>query len=433
MPAIAWVYANRQWHQTRFIHYKEPGGGVREVESGSRYTNGHWRKFHVHEVPTTMSWDTQPTNVTHGQYHMISGWLIERDTGKGISNAPIELWLLNPNTNTWERSSYSAVTDANGNWQQQVGGYGILGTRQWEARFVPSDKQPELASTIRSNTFDVGLDTVGLLSTGISEHARCSFSWAAVPGATQYQVYNGGTLVTTVSGTSATISIAQNTQYNWRVRAINGAIQGDFSPYLYYNGGRPEIRDQGSAWVRKECVNSGCHRNDSTGWGSDFVRQGYYSAPYGGAGYVGIYDYGDWGVGNKIVNDLGRARYDNGWASAGYTKVYKRGDVGNTSCCNCYFYSGTSYVGGPRPGLVRHGATAHLCYNSWTQVNFSADMAMDIAKQRSGARNIAIYAGSSAEYMALNKHTAGPEDGDIWVLWNWNYVSQGAIAPRWWR
>jgi chitinase len=51
-----------------------------------------------------------------------------------------------------------------------------------------------------------------------------SLAWNTVPGATGYHVYRGGTKVTAVSGTSATVTgLAASTSYSFQVTAVNSA------------------------------------------------------------------------------------------------------------------------------------------------------------------------------------------------------------------
>jgi chitinase len=51
-----------------------------------------------------------------------------------------------------------------------------------------------------------------------------SLAWNTVPGATGYHVYRGGTKVTAVSGTSATVTgLAASTSYTFQVTAVNSA------------------------------------------------------------------------------------------------------------------------------------------------------------------------------------------------------------------
>lgn len=70
--------------------------------------------------------------------------------------------------------------------------------------------------------------TVPAIPTGLSVSATTSSSvslaWSAVSGATGYNVYRGGTKITAVTGTSATITgLAASTAYSFQVTATNSA------------------------------------------------------------------------------------------------------------------------------------------------------------------------------------------------------------------
>ena len=70
-------------------------------------------------------------------------------------------------------------------------------------------------------------------------------------------------------------------------------------------------------------------------------------------------------------------------------------------------------------------------YNQWKQVNLAQNILWQLAKN--GKRSLRVARNNEADYTALNRHTAGDQDGDLWVNWSWDYVSQSRIAPRWWR
>ena len=160
-------------------------------------------------------------------------------------------------TGAWVRTGSTPATITNGaySFRETVGHVGASGYRVVYVGSGPflSSQSGEVARTI-------GLGAVGTLSPGSSSHTSCSISWSKVAGATRYEVANntsvisGGTLGNVAS---KSISVSQNRQYNWRVRAgrqdhSGNWIYGGWSPILYFNGGRPEVRDSGSKTVRVE-------------------------------------------------------------------------------------------------------------------------------------------------------------------------------------
>ncbi|MER7773950.1 glycosyl hydrolase family 18 protein [Streptomyces sp. NPDC096191] len=62
------------------------------------------------------------------------------------------------------------------------------------------------------------------LSVSGTTSSTASLAWNAVPGATGYNIYRGGTKVTAVTGTSATVTgLAAATSYSFQVTAVNAA------------------------------------------------------------------------------------------------------------------------------------------------------------------------------------------------------------------
>lgn len=416
-------------HWVRSIHTKVGGQAV-EVVKVWRAEGGTARLVYerVTDVVVTPVW---PSSVTLGSAFTVTGTATDVK-GLPVNQGSAFAEVLKQGASAWERLG-SGSPISNGQFSIPVAAPTYGGAVRY--RVWVDVNPPLLDSASAEQAYTVALPTMARPTASALTHTSLTLAWTAVPGADGYQIGNNGSVIGTTAATSLPVTTAQATQYNFQVRVYedtpSGRVYGPWSPILYFNGGRPEVRDSGAATVHVNCVGSGCHRND-TGWNNPYVRQGFFSSPYGGDGYVGIFDYGDWGVANAIINALGRSRYDNGSCTRAITRVYKRGDVGNTSCVPVNFYTGTSWVGGSRPGLYRYLTSPTLCYNTWTQIELGAAAGNDLARQVAGCRNIAIYANSSAQYAALNNHTAGSEDGDLWVDWSWNYVSQSYIAPRTW-
>lgn len=432
-----------QPHWIRAI-YRKVGGNAVEVVKVWRREGGQARLVYerVTDVVVTPQWPGTPVQ---GQQFAVDGTATDVK-GLAVQQGKAHLEYLPHGGTSWAKIGNEASI-VNGQYTIVVpswSGLGDVKLRVW----VDVDP-PLLDSASAEKSYTVGLSTPSRPSGSSLTHTSIRLSWPALPGASGYEVYNGSSLATTVTGTASTRSgLSSSQQYNWRIRAYVTLPDGTkrysaYSAYLYHNTGRAEVRDKSSKVVRVACANSGTHRNDHVGWGQTHVRQGYYSSSYGGDGYIGVFDYGSTSaVRNAIINSVGQTRYDKGYAHSGYTKVFRRGDVGvcndPTLGCNkpagcpvnVRFLVSKQGVGGARPALNGTAVVKSMNYNSWHQVTLNSSLLSGLTK--GGYRSLCIHQNNRCDYAALNRHTAGPEDGDLWVTWAWDYVSQSYIAPRTW-
>lgn len=409
-------------------------GTHREVATGHTKVAGVWRQFYERTFETR-STINNVANSNYGNAVTLSGQVTDLD-GDTVSDGHIRLSISYDNGATWDYLQFVFITD--GEWSV-ARTYAHVGKARWLAEYVPNPGSRSLPSDARTNEVTIGLKTVGTLSTGSSSHTSCSISWAAISGATRYQVGNGTSVIsggTLGAVTSKSISVSQNTTYSWRVRAgrqdEKGTwVYGGWSPILYFNGGRPEIRTTGDKTIRVGCSNSGSWRN-GVGWttGSG-VRQGRYSSSNPNYWY-GIFDYGS--VKNAVRNSIGAANYDSGNPTvvSGYTKVYRRGDVGNRVTATVAFIASSSAAGmSSKPNMQGSWTTTAMNYNQWKQVGLNTNLLTRLMTGQ--ARSIVVARDNQTDYTALNRHTAGSEDGDLWIRVKWNRVTASYIAPRWWR
>jgi hypothetical protein len=75
--------------------------------------------------------------------------------------------------------------------------------------------------------------------------------------------------------------------------------------------------------------------------------------------------------------------------------------------------------------------TTAMNYNQWKQVGLNTNLLTRLMKGQ--ARSIVVARDNQTDYTALNRHTAGSQDGDLWIRVKWNRLVQSRIAPRWWR
>jgi hypothetical protein len=269
--------------------------------------------------------------------------------------------------------------------------------------------------------------------------ASITIAWASVPTALSYNVYQNGVKVASVTSPSVTRSgLVRNTAYTYYVRAVNAAgAEGPSSPSYRYFTGRDEARDTGTVAFYVNCVVSGSWRAD-TGWfyTGDDVRQGYYSSPYGGTGYYGVFDYGNLSgviAANCGGGTIGNNRLANGSARAASVYMTKKGGVGTSGAVVVSFFASNAVVGSSgRPGFVtsRHDVTSTSSgAGKWYPLR--SDM---VGAMTGAARSLCIYNDWNPRgyYAAFNGagNGSGP-DGDLYIEWTWNYVTQGALPPTW--
>ena len=264
-------------------------------------------------------------------------------------------------------------------------------------------------------------------------------SWGAVATAVSYNVYvNGDKKAVTVPSATYT-GLIRNTNYNITVRAVNTAgAEGPASPTYRYFTGRDAVSDSGSVSVSVPCGASSSWRAD-VGWGftGDDVRQGFFSSPYGGLGYRGTYDYGPGAVANAITaacggGSIGAARRANGSAASASVYMVKKSGVGSSGAVVVSMYSSSATAGaGGQPALLtaRHDVTSTASGGGkWYPIR--ADMVA--AHLTGGARSLVLAADTQGQYAAfLGRGSGAGADGDMSIVWAWNYVTQSALPATW--
>ena len=151
---------------------------------------------------------TQDVAVVSGAQYTLTAWVQGNYVYLGVTGGA-STWT--PGTGGWVQLSVS-FTATSSSAQIYLHGWYAQGTY-----FADDVSLAGPGGTVTPPPAPTGLAVTGTTSSSVS------LSWTASPGATGYKVYRGST-VTTVSGTSATVTgLAANTTYTFAVSATNSA------------------------------------------------------------------------------------------------------------------------------------------------------------------------------------------------------------------
>jgi hypothetical protein len=387
---------------------------------------------------TTTSTPIIPATLWNGTGFAATG-TVKTLAGDPVTDGTVDLWWRNtigPDT-SWKKSvSESPVSS---------GTYSIvnpppdtLGATEWQVKysgpgyFLPSD------SGVVART--VNLRPASSLTKGAVTHTSASFTWAAVPGATHFNVeykINEG-VWTALGGGSNLPALGINVTgllpdfaFSFRVQTTaqdpTGTwVLGGWSTAIGMITGHPQQTEVGATdWVSLSVQYYDSHRNDSNAWGSvSDMRQGYYSSPYGGEGYIGVARYTGTRVRDAIIAACGSsARHANGTCSAAEIWMTRKTGVGDGAGVILSFYTTTSDGTGSRP--VRDG-TKKDTGSTGTGASAWADIGTEHGQRigDAGANSICIYRNDKTNYGAW-------DPGDLRLKWSWDYISVEYLAPAW--
>lgn len=391
-------------------------------------------------VGTQVSTPVLPA-LTYGSGFNISGTVKVTTTGANVTSGVAELWWRYTvgADQAWKKSAVSQTITA-GTYSMTHPALSILGATEWQVRYVGDTKYDPANSTAVAAT--VNLPANGPLTKGTVTHSTAQFSWAAVPGATGYevQIWSGGagTWVFKATLGSGTLTftdtgLSLNTEYYWRVRPkaadpAGTTMYGTASAYVGMKTGRPAQTSSGtSGWISVSATAFDCHRKD-TGWQSaGEMRQGYFSSSYDGEGYIGVANYGATAIKNAIIAAVGQSNFDNGSCADAQITLY-RSTTGSVGAATVSFYTTTSGTSGARPTL--QGTKVDVAasgYSASKTYNIGTAHGDRLGKAQAGA--VAIYRNDSANYLGLNG--SGTNGGKLELKWTWNYTSVSYIAPSW--
>ena len=377
----------------------------------------------------------------HGTGLTVSG-KVTAATGERVTTGYVQLWyrvLVGGDTNWKQAPTPGSPPVVDGIYTLTNGPLGHIGPTEWQVRYFGGAQF--LDSVSPAVQADVNLRPGPALTKGSVGYTSVSFSWSAVSGATGYDVQrqiNNGSWATRLTNTTSRslndtgLSNVTNYYYRVRPRAVDPGgttVYGAWGPYERANTGRPEQRDNSSSgWIYISVRGRNSH-SITGGWRNDSeARQGYFSSPYGGQGYIGIFDYGTNGVRDKVRSSLGggttgynRQRY--GSCFAAEVELSKESDVGNQSQVTITFYTSDWGTSGSRPGLEGSAySTKSGGYgsNQWYPCSWQHGWRLGDGNSRS----LAIYRNDKTNYAAFR-------GGRLRLKWKWNYVTVSKITPKW--
>lgn len=390
-------------------------------------------------VGTTVSTPVVPA-LTYGSSFNVSGTVKVAGTGAAVTAGTAELWgrWTTGGTTTWQKSVSVAVTA--GTYSLTQPAVNGLGPTEWQVRYTGSAAFDAANSAVVGST--VSLPGMGALTKGALTHSTVAFSWAAVSGATGYEVliWNNNAWILKAALSSATLShtvsgLNLDTQYLWSVRPKaldNGGavVYGTASPSISNKTGHPKVTDSGTTgWITIAIWADDSYRNDGNGW--DYVsdmRQGYASSAYGGEGYTGAAIYKGSTVRDAVIAACGNStRHANGTCVAAEIKMTRLTGVGNyNSGVTMSFYRSTTTGSNPGGKPDRLGTavnrTAAVLSDGATWYDIGTAHGQSIGD---GAVNsIVIYRNNSSDYAAFHAY-------DLRLKWSWNYDSVAYAAPVW--
>jgi len=152
--------------------------------------------------------------------------------------------------------------------------------------------------------------------------------------------------------------------------------------------------------------------------------------------FRGLIHYGGWwGAHNQIKNAVGGIgnRITYGWSSERIVHLYKVSGVG-TGGGIILRIAGSNANLGSDPGTATYGAWHDVWTGgagSWGAYDIGAANADQLI--RNGGQGICFIYDSTASdrYGEFNGVSAGADDCDLIVTWNWSYTSVSYIAPYW--
>lgn len=273
-----------------------------------------------------------------------------------------------------------------------------------------------------SDPVTIPTGSCGDLSASNRTYTNVTISWAAVLGATRYEVYVNGVSQGQQAELSKSIPMSENQSKQFLVKVIrNDIIGGSSKTYTYYSGQR-EVRDSGS----KTDMQFGPSRVDSwrtpDAWNylSNIAAQGTYGT-YGS--YRGVIYYGPVGVRDSLRAQLGSTnRQIHGRCTRAHVYLDKRSGVGSSGTVTIGIQRTNSPASGGEPtgtGNVDRTSSAGG-KGAWIEIGIEHGQA--------------IGEGSYASLMLRKDGTGNYAqflNGTLLLDWSWNYLLTSAKPNTW--
>lgn len=408
-------------------------GQPRTVVRGLVRVGGAWRRFYPDsEVTATAITGGLTGTVEVGVAKAVSGTVTA--VSGSISGGTVTVYQRQDAAAPWVQVGTSTPgTGAVAAWSAQVtpllcGATEFKAVYSGTATYEGSESAVTLASVIvRAPAKPTG-GTIGTTTAALS--------WAAVAGATSYDVYRGATKVSSAqAGLSFTdTGLTPDTDYSWTVVARVGSCTSAASPAKTGHTGQDAVRDTGSATIQIRPDKTNSYRPDvSWGYIGANVGQGYYSAS--GSNYTGVIDYGTnaqlRAKCEAALGANGATRYDNMTVSAARVYLHKVSGVGAGGSVTVSFYNSTATAGTggapARNGTVVNEATASGGAGKWQSIGTAHWDALKAGT----ARSIVTYNLGTANYARFDGKDVAAGRCDLQLDCSWDYQLTSAVAAAW--
>jgi hypothetical protein len=409
------------------------GGEDCQVIRGQVFTGGKWVRFFPHEETTTLT-------VTAGLSSPLSvgaGRTVEGNVtpmSGGISGGTVKVEARPVGGSTWTAIGQAAVAPSGGaaHWALTAT---PLECGQHEFRVTYSGTPVNAASEAPIVVQGVGLNTPAKPTGGAIEDTALTFSWAASPGATSYDVLVNGVLWGTATATSLRVTgLSPATAYSFTVKAKRGTCESGVSPALVGTTSRSTVQDSGSATIKIDPLKTNSYRPD-VGWGyiSSNVGQGYYSNS--GSNYTGVIDFGtNADLKAKVAAALGAngaQRAANLTVAKAEVWLYKQTGVGSSGAVNASFFVSTAEagVGGlpARSGTEVVVASTSSGAGKWYDIGLAHAQALLAGT----ARSIALFKAATTAYLRFNGKGVSTDACVLRMDVSWNYQLSSSAPGSW--
>lgn len=402
----------------------------------------------VLELQTTTSAPILPATIRYGQQLTATG-TVSDEQSRPVASGETALMRKGLSDADWSEVARSTVSA--GSYSIQTPPITDVGQAQWRADYLgvlglaPSSSS-EVTRTVKLDAPVAAQRSVTYSSVGIE--------WAAIPGASGYQVrkVQGGTTTyhTTTGLTYTATSVPQLTDVSLTVRAYythpqQGDLYSDWSNTRTGNTGRDEVRVQGS-FERVEVPVAVASWRSPDAWSysgnNNLAVQGYYSnSSYTAFGTI-TYNSGgfqQWVIANHggqaTVDYLANPGNQNSWTAMwlNYSRNTGSGSgsaiapllnvspvIANQGGHGTQYLLGGTYLAGLTPGASANHSfpypwwARHVLMNDWLNYPAGSLQTYSLSTYFNGSGNYAKFSGFT-----------------MTVYCNYNYVTVSRILPSW--